>query len=124
MYISKGVGLAATQVGVDKRIAVIDVGEGLLNIINPVIVKAIGSEIEEEGCLSVPDTIVKVKRAKTVAVNFMDEAGQARQLKASGLLARAIQHEIDHMEGRLIIDYLSPIKKILIKTKGLKARNI
>ena len=115
MYEQKGVGLAATQVGVSKRIAVIDVGEGLINIINPVIVKKEGSEVQEEGCLSVPEIVVKVRRAEKIAVNFLNATGEATQLKADGLLCRALQHEIDHLEGRLIIDYLYPIKKIFLK---------
>lgn len=126
MYMSKGVGLAATQVGIDKQLAVIDVGEGLINIVNPVIVKTDGSETEEEGCLSVPETAIKIKRAKTITVNFMDEAGEIRHLNATGLLARAFQHEIDHLHGKLIVDYLNPIKKMLIKRRrsGHKPKNI
>lgn len=117
MYINQGVGLAAVQVGVGKQLAVIDIGEGLIKLVNPVIIKKEGRVTEEEGCLSVPDVRVKVKRAKSVMVNFLNEEAQAMQLRATGLLARAVQHEIDHLSGTLIIDYLNPIKKLLLKRK-------
>ena len=113
MYLSGGVGLAAVQVGIDKQLAVMDVGDGLIKMINPSIVKRHGKETAEEGCLSVPGTSVKVKRAKSVVVSYLNEDGDVAQLKAEGLLARAIQHEIDHLLGILIIDYINPIKKML-----------
>ncbi len=114
MYFNNGVGLAAVQVGIDKQLAVIDVGEGLIKLINPVVVKREGIVMEEEGCLSVPETIVKVKRAKRVIVSFLKEDGEVCQLAADGLLARAIQHEVDHLSGKLIIDYLSPFKRLFL----------
>lgn len=117
MYLNQGVGLAAVQVGIDKQLAVIDIGTGLINMINPVIVSRKGSEAQEEGCLSVPGACVKVKRAKTVAVDFLNEDGEFRQIKADGLLARAIQHEVDHLAGTLIIDHLNPVKKMLIRRR-------
>ena len=119
MYLKGGVGLAAVQVGIDKQLAVIDIGDGLIKLINPVVIKKEGSMEEEEGCLSVPGLQVKIKRAKNVIVNFLDEDGRAIQLKATGLFARAVQHEIDHLSGKLIIDYLNPIKKIFIKKRML-----
>jgi len=119
MYLSRGVGLAAVQVGIDRQFAVVDTGSGLLKLINPTIVKKEGREALEEGCLSVPDLHVNVKRAKTITVNFLDEDGGAVQLKASGLLGRAIQHEIDHLSGTLIIDYLNPVKRLLLRPKRL-----
>ena len=112
MYLNGGVGLAANQVGIDKQLAVIDVGKGLIKMANPVIVKKDGVEVNEEGCLSVPNAAIKVKRAKKVVVSFLDEKGQTAQIEADGLLARAIQHELDHLSGKLIIDYLSPLKKL------------
>jgi len=127
MYLAQGVGLAAVQVGIDKQLAVIDVGGGLIKLVNPVIVKRSGLEIQEEGCLSCPGLFVKIKRAGEVVVNFMDEDGNLMELKASGLLARAVQHELDHLSGKLIIDYLSPIKGILAKKKlsaGSRARGV
>lgn len=117
MYLNQGVGLAAVQVGIDRQLAVIDVGDGLIKLINPVIVKKDGQETQEEGCLSVPEVTVKIKRAKTVHVNFLNEEGEVMQLRAEGLLARAIQHEIDHLSGILIIDHLNPIQKLLLKKK-------
>ena len=117
MYLKHGVGLAASQVGIDLQLAVIDVGDGLINLINPVISKKSGRETMEEGCLSVPNVIVKVKRAKSVVVHFLNESGIATQLAAEGLLARAIQHEVDHLTGKLIIDYLGPIKRLLVKKR-------
>jgi peptide deformylase len=117
MYMSQGVGLAATQVGIDMQLIVIDIGDGLINLINPVIVKKEGCEVLEEGCLSCPGLTIKIKRAKMVVANFMDEEGNARQLKAEGLLARAVQHELDHLSGVLIVDYLNPVKKMLLKRK-------
>lgn len=122
MYISQGVGLAATQVGLKERIAVVNVGEGLIKLINPIIIKSEGAESQEEGCLSIPGTTVKVKRAKKVTVQYMDENGDVKVLKAEGLLARAVQHEIDHLNGKMIIDYLGPIKKALVKRKLHKRR--
>jgi peptide deformylase len=122
MYLSQGVGLAASQVGISKQLAVIDVGDGLIKLVNPVIVKKEGREICEEGCLSVPGIGVKIKRAKCVTVNFLDEEGSAKQIRADGLLARAIQHELDHLLGILIVDYLNPVKKILLKRRLKKAK--
>lgn len=122
MYMNEGVGLAALQVGIDKQLAVIDVGKGLLRMVNPVIVKKDGREVHEEGCLSVPGVSVRVKRARSVTVNFLNEDGEAIQLKATGLLARAIQHEIDHLSGKLIVDYLNPVKKLLLKHTRLTSR--
>jgi peptide deformylase len=120
MYVSQGVGLAAVQIGIDKQLAVIDVGEGLVKFINPIIIKKDGCETQEEGCLSVPNTYVKVKRAKNVVLNYLDENGEARQIKAAGLFARAIQHEVDHLSGRLIIDYLNPIKRLFVRKRSHK----
>jgi peptide deformylase len=117
MYLSQGVGLASVQVGIDKQLAVVDTGSGLIKMINPVIVKREGADTVEEGCLSCPGVFVKVKRAKKITVNFLNESGDMMALKAEGLLARAIQHELDHLTGRLIIDYLSPIKKMLAVKK-------
>lgn len=117
MYLSQGVGLAATQVGMSKQLAVIDVGTGLLKLVNPVITRRAGSELLEEGCLSVPEISVKIKRSSLVIVNFLNEEGVACQIHADGLLARAVQHELDHLSGVLIIDYLNPVKKIFMKRR-------
>ncbi len=117
MYLNQGVGLAAVQVGINKQLAVIDIGEGLIKLVNPVIVKKDGVETQEEGCLSCPGLSVKIKRARRVVVNFLNENGDFIELKTDGLLARAVQHESDHLSGKLIIDYLGPVKKMLAKKK-------
>lgn len=119
MYQSQGIGLAAPQVGINLHLAVVDVGGGLIKLINPKIVKKQGSDTVEEGCLSVPGANVKVKRAQKITVEYMDQDGNTRSLEADGLLARAIQHEIDHLNGKLIIDYLNPIKRFFC-TRRLK----
>lgn len=114
MYAADGVGLAAPQVGVSKRIVVIDVGEGLYELINPVIIKKEGSVLGSEGCLSVPDYEGEVERAEYVECEFTDKTGQRMILSASGLLAICIQHELDHLDGLLFIDKaktISPKKK-------------
>ena len=112
MYLKGGVGLAAVQVGIQRNMVVIDIGDGLRKMVNPVISKKEGSETQEEGCLSVPEKCVNVKRSKKIAVDYLNEDGQAVRLSAEGLLARVIQHEIDHLFGKLIVDYLNPLKKI------------
>ena len=122
MYLSQGVGLAALQVGVDKQLAVVDIGDGPIMFVNPIIVKKDGFESFEEGCLSVPEVSVKIKRSKSVKVQYLDECGNPQQLQADGLLARAIQHELDHLKGILIIDYVNPVKKILLKRRLTKRK--
>lgn len=117
MYLNNGVGLAAVQIGIDKQLAVIDIGDGLVKLINPAILKKEGAEVQEEGCLSVPDTFVKVNRAKKIMVSFLNDNGDVSQILAEGLFARAIQHEIDHLSGKLIVDYLSPIKRLFLKKR-------
>lgn len=114
MYAADGVGLAAPQVGVSKRIVVIDVGEGLLEMINPVIVKKEGSVIGGEGCLSVPDYEGEVERAEYVECEFTDRNGKRLLLQTDGLLAIAVQHELDHLDGVLFID---KAKSIMPKPK-------
>lgn len=104
MYSADGVGLAAPQVGVSKRVVVIDVGEGLYELINPVIVHKEGEVVGGEGCLSVPDYEGEVKRAEYVECEFTDRHGKRLLLQASGLLAICIQHELDHLDGVLFID--------------------
>lgn len=120
MYLNNGVGLAAIQVGIDKQLAVVDVGGGIIKMVNPVIVKKEGREAEQEGCLSVPELVVKIKRAKKIVVSFLNENGEVEQLRSEGLLARAIQHEIDHLAGTLIVDYINPIKRLFLKKKMQK----
>lgn len=104
MYAADGVGLAAPQVGVLKRVVVIDVGDGLIEMINPEITKKEGSVVGGEGCLSVPDYEGEVERAEYVECEFTDKTGKRMLLKTDGLLAIAVQHELDHLDGVLFID--------------------
>ncbi len=104
MYEANGAGLAAPQVGVNKRIIVVDLGEGPVCLINPVVQSAQGEEIDVEGCLSIPERWVYVKRAAEIEVTGLNEKGKPVRVKAEGFLARALQHEIDHLDGILILD--------------------
>ena len=125
MYEAPGIGLAATQVNVDKRVVVIDISEEKnqpLCLINPEITEREGSEEMDEGCLSVPGVFETVKRAERVKMQALDRDGQPYQIETSGLLAVCIQHEIDHLEGKLFVDYLSEFKRRRIKKKLTKAR--
>lgn len=120
MYQAPGIGLAATQVNIHRQLIVIDVSEEKnkpLCLINPELVATEGTEETEEGCLSVPDQYAKVKRADTVTVRYLDEQGEQQELTADGLLAVCIQHEMDHLKGKLFVDYLSPLKRNRIRKK-------
>jgi peptide deformylase len=129
MRAAPGVGLAANQVGVPLQLAVIDLSSRedeeqrhpLLIIINPEVLAMEGSVIEEEGCLSIPDYAEKVKRAARVKVRAQDRTGRHFELEAEGLMAKALQHEIDHLNGLLFVDRLSPLKKSLFKRRVRKA---
>lgn len=125
MHAAHGVGLAANQVGVAHRVAVVDVGEagdGPLVLVNPVIRKRVGMEEAEEGCLSIPELYGEVERAAGIVMEALDREGQPYRLAAEGLQARAIQHEIDHLDGILFIDHLSAVKRGLLLAKWKKAR--
>lgn len=127
MYAAPGIGLAATQVDIHKQIIVIDVSEEKnepLCLINPMILKADGEEESEEGCLSVPDVYEVVQRAETIEVRALDQHGEAFEMTADGLLAVCIQHEIDHLQGKLFVDYLSRMKQGRIKKKLVKSAKI
>lgn len=120
MYDAPGIGLAAIQVGVPKRIVVLDIADDgepkkPLAMANPEIV-ALGSvtRLYEEGCLSIPDVRVEIERPDTVTVRYIDRKGATQELHADGLLATAIQHELDHLDGHLIIDFLSRLKRDII----------
>lgn len=120
MYHTRGVGLAAAQIGVNLRISVIDVSRDKsekLVIINPEITQAKGEVDYQEGCLSVPGVYDTVKRAETVTVKALDRHGKAFEMIASDLLSECIQHEIDHMNGKLFIDMLSPLKRTMARRK-------
>jgi peptide deformylase len=117
MYEAKGIGLAAPQVGINQSMIVADIGKGLYKLINPKIVSRYGKQAIEEGCLSVPGVYVKIKRAKKVCVECLDETGKPQIIEAQDLLACVLQHEIDHLEGKLIVDYASIFKKLALKNK-------
>ena len=123
MYAAPGIGLAAIQIGVPKRIIVMDISRNEnkkepMYFVNPVIKnKNIQKSIYEEGCLSVPDQFAEIERPNSCEVEYLDYKGKKRSLKAEGLLATCIQHEIDHLEGILFIDYLSKLKKSMIIKK-------
>ncbi len=125
MYADDGIGLAAPQVGINLRAIVVDIRKGdsdLLQMINPEIISSDGIEIMEEGCLSVPGMLVRVERAAEVVVRYLNINGKESEIEAEGLLAVALQHEIDHLDGRLIIDGVSRLKKDLYTRKVKKAR--
>ena len=125
MYEAPGIGLAASQVDVHKRFMVIDVSEDRsrpMVFANPEIVASEGGQVYQEGCLSVPGIFADVTRADTITVQYLDRSGQAQELTTDGLLAVCIQHEIDHLEGKLFVDYLSPLKREMVRKKLAKAR--
>lgn len=124
MYAAPGIGLAATQVDVHQRVIVIDVSEThdqLLALINPEILRAEGQAEREEGCLSVPGIYDRVSRAERITVRALDRDGQSFTLDADGLLAVCIQHEMDHLQGKVFVEYLSRLKQNRIRQK-LKKR--
>ena len=108
MLACKGVGLAAPQVGINEQIFVVDTGQDVFAAINPKIIKTAGSEVMEEGCLSIPRVLVDIKRAKTVWVEFTNEENHHVRAQLNGLVAKVFQHEYDHLQGKLILDYLKP----------------
>jgi peptide deformylase len=125
MYAAPGIGLAATQIDVHEQIVVIDVSEthdDLKVFINPVILELEGTEESEEGCLSVPGLYETVQRANRVKVQAQNENGETFQLEADGLLAVCIQHEIDHLQGKVFVEHLSHLKQTRIRAKLKKQR--
>jgi len=127
MYAAPGIGLAATQVNFHQRIVVIDISEdksGLMAFINPEILEKSGEQVCEEGCLSVPGIYEKVTRAAQVKVRALNAKGERFELDAEGLLAVCIQHEIDHLDGKVFVEYLSALKQNRIKTKLAKRARI
>jgi len=127
MYAAPGIGLAATQVDVHLRVIVIDISEDKnqpLCLINPQILSSDGVEVTQEGCLSVPEVYENVERAEHIKVHALDQTGAAYELEAGGLLAVCIQHEMDHLVGKLFVDYLSPLKQQRLKKKVLKNQRL
>jgi peptide deformylase len=120
MYDAPGIGLAAIQVNVPKRVITVDISEDQdepLALINPEIISKDGIEEMKEGCLSVPGVFEVVKRADKITVKFLNREGESVEMEAEGLLAVCIQHEIDHLDGKLFVDYLSTLKRQRIRTK-------
>ncbi len=125
MYAAPGIGLAATQIDVHQQLLVLDVSEeknAPLVIINPRIVWSEGKQTCQEGCLSVPGIFADVERADRIRVEALDVDGKPRVIEADGLLAVCIQHEMDHLAGKLFVDYLSPLKRELVRKKLAKQR--
>lgn len=125
MYEAPGIGLAASQVDVHKRFMVIDVSEEKnrpLVFVNPVISARSGEQVYQEGCLSVPNIFADVTRANEITVQALDRHGKPFELHVDGLLAVCVQHEMDHLEGKLFVDYLSPLKREMVRKKLAKAK--
>ncbi|MEJ2369151.1 MAG: peptide deformylase [Acidobacteriota bacterium] len=122
MHHAQGVGLAAQQVGVVARAMVVDMGaysgeEKILYFLNPEVISREGEQFEEEGCLSIPQIFEKVRRPQKVKVRAMDRDGKAFEMEAEGFLSRALCHEIDHIDGVLFVDHLSPLRRDMVKRK-------
>ncbi len=120
MDAAKGVGLAANQVGIARRVAVVDADGTRFAMVNPVVRSAEGRSRAEEGCLSIPELYGDVTRAERIVLEALNEQGTPFALEAEGLVARAIQHEIDHLDGILFVDHLSPLKRQLLLTRYKK----
>jgi len=116
----KGIGLAGPQIGISKKIIVADIGNGAVKLANPKILSAKGIDKLEEGCLSLPGVTVEIKRSYELVVAGLNENNQVIEMKAKGILARVIQHEIDHLENKLIIDYLNLFGKLKLMVKKTK----
>ena len=126
MYHHEGIGLAAPQIGLDLRVTVVDVseerdGSGRIELVNPRIVSSSGTIPSEEGCLSIPGVVETIERAAEVEVEYRDRTGATRRIEGGDLLGRALQHEIDHLEGVLFIDYLGALKRKLVVREFRKA---
>ena len=123
MYAAEGIGLAANQLGVARRVAVVDVEDDpRLVLINPVVLEREGKTREEEGCLSIPDIFGDVDRAEQIVLETTNLDGKRERFELKGLTARAVQHEIDHLDGVLFLDHLSPLKRQMLLKKWKKLR--
>ncbi|MBO9717682.1 MAG: peptide deformylase [Pseudoxanthomonas sp.] len=125
MYAAPGIGLAASQVDQHLRFMVIDISEGKdapMVFINPEITARDGDQVYQEGCLSVPGIFADVTRSNSITVRYLDRQARAQELSTDGLLAVCIQHEMDHLEGKLFVDYLSPLKREMVRKKLSKQR--
>jgi len=125
MYQDSGVGLASSQVAFPEAMIVADAGSGLYKLINPKIIKRSGTQTNQEGCLSIPGVCISIKRSQDICVKALDESGKEITIQAQGLLACILQHEIDHLRGRVIVDRATLIDKLKIKNKleALKKRS-
>lgn len=130
MYAAPGIGLAAPQVGVSRRVIVVDLAKDAatrapLRMVNPTLTwRSDEQVVMEEGCLSLPDQFAEVRRPAAVKVGYLDESGAAREVAADGMLARCLQHEIDHLDGILFIDHLSLLRRQMILRRLEKARRV
>jgi len=117
MYAASGIGLAAVQVGINEAMIVADIGSGLYQLVNPKILKKEGAQLNQEGCLSIPGVCVRVKRANNILVEAEGPEGRKIIFEAEGLLACVLQHEIEHLKGKLIVDYASFLEKLKLRSK-------
>ncbi len=124
MFANEGIGLAAPQIGIGKQIIVVRNDKDIIKLINPVILRKEGKEEAKEGCLSLPDIYVDVKRPAYISVEGKNEKLETVIIEAEGLTARVLQHEIDHLNGILIIDYASPVSEVLVKKQLKKLRRL
>ena len=127
MYVNGGVGLAAPQVGVSKRVVIVDIrlydpSSSLISIVNPEVVAERGEVLHEEGCLSVPECVEGIKRKTWIKVRGLNEKGREIEVEGEGMLAIALQHEIDHLNGKVILDRISRVKRDLYKKRLQKAK--
>lgn len=120
MDASRGVGLAANQIGVTQRVAVVDAEGQRFAMINPRLVEVEGKDTAEEGCLSIPDIFADVTRPERIVLEALDAEGKPFRLEAGGLVARAVQHEIDHLDGILFLDHLGPVKRKMLLSRWKK----
>lgn len=111
MYVEDGVGLAAPQVGINRRIFVADIGDGPMAVVNPKILKKEGTIVMEEGCLSVPGINVEIERPHMIRLHYLDENGMQQEKDLTDLKARVVLHEMDHLDGKMIIDYIAPSER-------------
>ncbi|MFO7445576.1 MAG: peptide deformylase [Ignavibacteriaceae bacterium] len=123
MYTHKGIGLAAPQVGVLQRVIIADIGNGLISMINPEILTGFGEDFLEEGCLSLPEIFVSIKRNQSILVRYTDIHEKEKEQELTGLTARVIQHEVDHLNGILITDYQSLAERLHSMVKHKVAQN-
>lgn len=127
MYDANGIGLAATQINIHKQVIVMDISEArddVLVLINPKITIQDGEQTYDEGCLSIPEIYAPVKRAESITINALNEQGDMFELEADGLLAVCIQHEMDHLKGKVFIDYLSRLKQDRVRKKLVKMQRL